>query len=227
MTEGPHTVRDVMTADVVTVDRTTPFKEIVRMLQQRHISAVPVLEADGRLAGVVSRADLLPKEEFRGSEPGRITRIRRLADLLKAGSVTADGLMTAPAVTVGEDSTLSQAAALMADAKVKQLPVVDSDDRLRGIVSRGDLLTAFLRADGDIADDIRRHVIAAVFPGEPASVQVTVAEGVAVFTGRVADTSRIPLAARLAHSVEGVIGLHWDLDEPVPRAEPPVVAPLF
>jgi CBS domain-containing protein len=227
MTEGPHTVRDVMTADVVTVNRTTPFKEIVRMLQQRHISAVPVLEADGRLAGVVSRADLLPKEEFRGSEPGRITRIRRLADLLKAGSVTADGLMTAPAVTVGEDSTLSQAAALMADAKVKQLPVVDSDDRLRGIVSRGDLLTAFLRADGDIADDIRRHVIAAVFPGEPASVQVTVAEGVAVFTGWVADTSRIPLAARLARSVEGVIGLHWDLDEPVPRAEPPVVAPLF
>src|SRR5690348_544124 len=56
-------VRDVMTSTVVAVRVSTPFKEIARVLTERRVSALPVLDADDRLVGVVSEADLLPKEE--------------------------------------------------------------------------------------------------------------------------------------------------------------------
>jgi CBS domain-containing protein len=216
MTGGPHIVRDVMTTAVVSVDRGTPFKEIVRLLRERNVSALPVLQADGRVDGVVSEADLLPKEEFRDADPSRLTQMRRLDDVLKAGSVLAADLMTAPAVTAVEDDTLSRAARIMAKAKVKRLPVVDAGGRLRGIVSRGDLLKVFLREDEDIAEEIRREVVGYLFPGEPCPVRVTVTDGTVTLSGRAADTARIPVASRLVRSVEGVVDVRWDLDRPTP-----------
>ncbi|WP_225848999.1 CBS domain-containing protein [Streptomyces sp. HPF1205] len=228
MTGSPHIVRDVMTADTATVDRTAPFKEIVRILQRRKVGAVPVVEADGRVVGVVSEADLLPKEEFRDSEPSRLTQLRRLEDVLKAGSAVAGDLMTAPAVTIEEDATLSQAARVLARAGVKRLPVVDGAGRLRGVVSRADLLKVFLREDEDIAEEVRREIVAHVFPGEPPTVRVHVAEGTVVLRGHVADTARIPVAARLVRAVEGVVDVRWDLDQAPRRpAGPPRVGPLL
>lgn len=53
-----------MTSDVVTASADTPFKELAALMARRGVSALPVLDADGRLAGVVSEADLLPKQEF-------------------------------------------------------------------------------------------------------------------------------------------------------------------
>lgn len=228
MTRAPHIVRDVMTADVVSVERTTPFKEIVRILQQRKVSAVPVLEPDGRLAGVVSEADLLLKEEFHDREPSRLTQLHRLDDIVKAGSAVAGELMTSPVVTIGEDDTLTRAARVMALAKVKRLPVVDSGGRLRGIVSRGDLLKVFLREDEDIAEEVRRDIVAHLFPGRPCPVHVGVTDGAVTLSGRITDTSRVPLAARLVRAVEGVVEVRWDLDRPEPRrSEPPLVGPQF
>lgn len=226
MTGGPHIVRDVMTADVVSVDRDTPFKELVRLLRQRGVSALPVVGAGGRVAGVVSEADLLPKEEFRDSDPSRLTQMRRLDDMLKAGSVLAADLMTAPALTVAEDDTLSRAARVMAGARVKRLPVVDAEGRLRGIVSRGDLLKVFLREDEDIAEEVRREIVGYVFPGEPSPVRVAVADGAVTLSGRVADTARIPVASRLVRSVEGVVDVRWDLDRPAAdHGEPAAAGP--
>ena len=63
-------VRDVMTRDVVTVDEDTPFKEITQLLADCRISAVPVLDSDARVVGVVSEADLLRKEEYPEGPPG-------------------------------------------------------------------------------------------------------------------------------------------------------------
>lgn len=224
MTGGPHIVRDVMTAAVVSADRRTPFKEIVRLLRERNVSALPVVRADGRVVGVVSEADLLPKEEFRDSEPSRLTQMRRLDDMVKAGSVLAGDLMTSPAFTVAEDDTLSRAARVMAAARVKRLPVVDAEGRLRGIVSRGDLLKVFLREDEDIAEEVRREVVGYVFPGEPSPVRVAVADGAVTLSGRVADTARVPVASRLVRSVEGVVDVRWDLDRPARGREEPAVS---
>jgi CBS domain-containing protein len=225
MTGSPHVVSDVMTRTVVSVQRETPFKEIVRILQQLKVSAVPVLDGSGTVVGVVSEADLLPKEEFRDSDPSRLTQLNRLSDIVKAGSVNAMELMTTPAVTVDAGATLSRAARIMAKLKVKRLPVVDADGHLLGIVSRGDLLKVFLREDEEIAEEVRREIVAYLFPGAPSAVRVQVVQGAVTLTGRVTDTARVPVAARLVRAVEGVVDVRWDLDTALPHREPPVVGP--
>jgi Mg/Co/Ni transporter MgtE len=117
------------------------------------------LEGDGRVIGLVSEADLLPKEEFRNSDPDQLGR---LSDLAKAGAVTATEPMSSPAVTVHGDATLAQAARIMAQRQVKRLPVIDNEDMLKGIVSRADLLKVLLPSDEDIAEEIRHEVVAYV-----------------------------------------------------------------
>jgi CBS domain-containing protein len=211
---SPHIVSDVMTRAVATVDRATAFKDIVRIMQDRKVSAVPVVDGGHRVLGVVSEADLLPKEEFRDSDPDRRTQLRRLTDLAKAGSLTADELMTSPARTVGADATLAQAARDMARARVKRLPVVDADGRLEGIVSRADLLKVFLRDDEEIAEEIRREVVSYLFRPPASSVLVEVRDGVVTLAGRVRDTSLVPVAARLVRAVEGVVDVEFALDGP-------------
>ncbi|MFF4359972.1 CBS domain-containing protein [Streptomyces sp. NPDC001604] len=225
----PHIVSDVMTRTVVALGRGATFKEIVKTMQQWKVSAMPVVEGEGRVVGVVSEADLLPKEEFRDGDPDRYTQLRRLADLVKAGAVTAEELMSAPAVTVQAHASLAQAARIMALHKVKRLPVVDDEDMLRGIVSRADLLKVFLRSDQDIAGEVRRDVVDHLFPDEAESIRVEVREGVVKLTGRTGDTALVPIAARLVRAVEGVVDVDCallgprrrpDLDPDLPDTEP-------
>ncbi|AVV45088.1 hypothetical protein C6376_30505 [Streptomyces sp. P3] len=216
----PHIVSDVMTQTVAAIGRGASFKEIVRMMQDWKVSALPVLEGEGRVVGIVSEADLLPKEEFRDSDPDRETQLRRLSDLAKAGAVTAGELMTSPALTVPADTTLSQAARTMARAKVKRLPVVDDVGMLQGIVSRADLLKVFLRDDDDIVEEVRREVVSYLFPASTSSVRVAVRDGVVTLGGRIRDTSLIPVAARLIRAVEGVVDVDFDVSEPDRSAGP-------
>jgi CBS domain-containing protein len=210
----PHIVSDVMTHTVAAVGRKANFKEIVQLMEQWKVSALPVLEGEGRVIGVVSEADLLPKEEFRDGDPDRYTQLRRLSDLAKAGAVTAEELMTAPAVTVRANATLAQAARTMAHGKVKRLPVVDDMGLLEGVVSRGDLLKVFLRDDEDIAEEVRREVVSYLFRAPLSPVRVQVHDGVVTLAGRVRDTSLVPVAARLVRAVEGVVDVEFELTGP-------------
>ncbi|MFJ3824364.1 CBS domain-containing protein [Streptomyces nodosus] len=211
MTGNPHVVSDVMTRSVVAVSRDAPFKDIVRLMGQWKVSALPVLEGEGRVVGVVSEADLLPKEEFRDSDPDRSTQLRRMSDLEKAGAVTAGELMSTPAVCVHADSTLAQAARLMARRRIKRLPVVDAEGMLEGVVSRADLLKVFLRPDGEIADEVRRDIADILFPSPVEPIHVMVTEGVVTLTGKVQDTALIPVAVRLARAIEGVVDVDCHL----------------
>ncbi|MGA5037800.1 CBS domain-containing protein [Streptomyces capoamus] len=194
-----------MTRAVVAVGRSALFKDIVERMEEWQVSALPVLEGDGRVIGVVSEADLLPKEEFRDSDPDRLTQLRRLTDLAKAGAVSAEQLMSTPAVTVHGDATLAEAARIMALRRVKRLPVVNAEGVLEGVVSRGDLLKVFLRPDNDLADEIRRDIVDVLFPTPVEPVHIVVSDGVVTLTGRVADAAGIPLAARLVRGVEGIV----------------------
>ncbi|MFJ9589062.1 CBS domain-containing protein [Streptomyces acidicola] len=214
MHSTPRIVSDVMTHTVAAVGRGAGFKEIVRLLEQWKVSALPVLEGEGRVVGVVSQADLLPKEEFRDSEPDRPVGFGRLADLVKARAVTAGELMTSPAVTVHADATLAAAARTMAHARVKRLPVVDDHGMLQGIVSRADLLKVFLRDDEDIAEEVRDEVVSYLFPAPLAPVHVAVHDGVVRVTGRVRDIALIPVAMRMVRAVEGVVDVECDLTGP-------------
>ncbi|MFK0156109.1 CBS domain-containing protein [Streptomyces sp. NPDC090493] len=207
MRSGQYRVRDVMTPTAVAVGRTARFKETVERMERWQVSALPVLEGDGRVTGVVSEADLLPKEAFRYSDPGRSVEPRRLPDLAKAGAVSAEELMSTPAVTVHADATLAKAARIMALRHVERLPVVNAEGMLEGVVSRGDLLKVFLRPDNDLADEIRRDIVDVLFPAPVEPVHIMVVDGVATLTGRVPDAELIPLAARLVRAVEGVVSV--------------------
>ena len=205
MPETPHIVSDVMTQTVVAVGRDAPFKEIVRTMEQWRVSAMPVLEGEGRVIGVVSEADLLPKEEFRDSDPGPVEERRRLSDVVKAGAVTAGELMSTPAITVHPDATLAQAARIMAVRHVKRLPVVDAVGMLQGVVSRADLLKVFLRPDEDIEEEVRRTVVSYLFPAFSHAIHVEVHEGIVTLRGHISDTSLVAVAVRLVRAVEGVV----------------------
>ncbi|MFE3850774.1 CBS domain-containing protein [Streptomyces griseorubiginosus] len=215
----PHIVSDVMTRTVVALGRQATFKDIVKTMQRWNVSAMPVLEGDSRVIGVVSEADLLPKEEFRDGDPDRYTQLRRLADLVKAGAVTAEELMSAPALTVPADASLGQAARIMALHKVKRLPVVDDEGELQGIVSRSDLLTVFLRDDEDIAEEVRRGIVAPLFPAPLDPIRVEVHEGVVTLTGTIADTSLVPVTTRMVRTVAGVVDVDCALVSPRRRPD--------
>jgi CBS domain-containing protein len=197
MPETPRLVGDVMTLTVVAVGRDAPFKEIVRIMEQWKVSALPVLDGEGRVVGVVSEADLLPSQAQSPPLEGR--------------AVTAAELMSAPALTVPPGATLAQAARIMAVHHVKRLPVVDDAGTLQGIVSRGDLLKVFLRSDEDIAEEVRRTVVSCLFPALSHTIHVHVHEGVVLLRGELRDTSLVSIAARLARAVEGVVDVEAQL----------------
>ncbi|MFF7125624.1 MULTISPECIES: CBS domain-containing protein [unclassified Streptomyces] len=206
-----HIVSDVMTHTVAAVGRRAPFKEIVQMMQDWRVSALPVIEGEGRVVGVVSEADLLPKEELRDNPDAHYLQLRQPVDVAKAGAATAAGLMSSPALTVRANATLAEAARIMARGGVKRLPVVDEIGLLEGVVSRADLLKVFLRDDEDIAEEVRREIVSHLFPPPASAIQVEVHDGVATLTGRVRDTALVPVAARLVRSVEGVVDVQFDL----------------
>ncbi|MGA4863015.1 CBS domain-containing protein [Streptomyces lavendulocolor] len=212
---SPHTVNDVMTSTVVAVGLDAQFKEIVAAMRKWRVTAVPVLEGEGRVVGVVSEADLLAKEELRDEEPTLTGQKDHLADYAKAGAVTARDLMSAPAVTVAAGATLPRAARLMAEHRVKRLPVVDEQGILKGIVSRSDLLKVFLRTDDDLASEVRRDVVDRFFPVSRGGIRVDVDKGCVTLTGSVRDATLIPVAERLTRSVEGVVDVRCDLIAPM------------
>ncbi|MFD9905768.1 CBS domain-containing protein [Streptomyces sp. NPDC059063] len=201
-----------MTHTTIAIGRDASFKELVELIEQWKVSALPVLEGEGRVVGVVSEADLLPKEEFRDADPVRYDVVRRLSDLAKAGAVTAGELMSSPAVTVHPDATLAEAARIMAHRRIKRLPVVDASGLLQGVVSRSDLLKVFLRADEEIADEIHHKVLAAL--PAAAGVEVRVRDGIVTLGGTLRDTALVPVLARAARAVEGVVDIRVDLAPP-------------
>lgn len=206
------TVSDVMTKDVVTVTEDTPFKAVATTLAEHHISAVPVRGAHGGVAGVVSETDLLRKEEFQRKPRRPWTRMSRT----KADALNAHMLMSAPAITVEGGCTLDEAARLMASRGITRLVVMDGDT-LTGIVTRSDLLKAFVAPDQEILARVRRDVVDRHLWDDPMAVQVDVEDGVVTLTGQVDKRSTVAFAADLIAAVDGVVAvrneLTWRFDD--------------
>ncbi|MGW3085250.1 CBS domain-containing protein [Streptomyces sp. NPDC001108] len=211
MARPPFTVADVMSTKVVAVRPGADFKEIVTAMNRWKVTALPVIEGEGRVVGVVSEADLVLKEELHDRHLGFVEQLRRPGAVAKAGSGRAQDLMTSPAVTVDPDSSLSRAARLMATRHVKRLPVVGPHGLIQGIVSRSDLLKVFLRPDEDLAAEVRGEVVDRLFPLSHDRVVVRVEAGVVILTGEVSDGALVPVAERLARTVEGVVDVRCEL----------------
>jgi CBS domain-containing protein len=212
-------VRDVMTTEVVTAEPSTPFKEIAGRLAQHRISAVPVLDADRRVLGIVTEADLLLKQEHpdpKATIPLIWTK-RRRQERTKAAAAVAAKLMTTPPVTVPPTATVTEAARRMHTARVKRLPVVDEEGRLVGIVSRADLLKVFTRPDDAIRSEIINDVIVGDLMMNPSRFLIRVEDGVVVLEGKSELSSLIPYLVRAIHHVEGVVRvdnrLSFDVDD--------------
>lgn len=224
-----HTeVRALMTTDVVTVSESAPFKEIVRLMSDHGVSALPVTDGESRITGLVSEADLLRKEEFAPESrsdhyrPSLRARLRHHlteegpAQAKAAGSIASE-LMSAPAVTIGPDSSVIAAARLMDRHGIKRLPVTDGDGRVLGVISRRDVLRVFVRPDSELEEEVRREVVVNALWAEPEAVHVSVAEGVVTLSGRLENRTRVRIAERLTGAVEGVVEvvneLEWDYDD--------------
>jgi CBS domain-containing protein len=204
------TVRDVMTTDVVTVDRITPYKEIAQLLARHKISAVPVLIMGRHVAGVVSEADLLAAQDqdarrARDKAAGLWPWARRRAG--QHPKRTAEELMTRPAITIHPDASIPRAAAVMRNHHVKRLPVVDPQGKLIGIVARRDLLSVFLRPDTQIEAEVR-ELLAEILFADPQTVRVAVHGGVVTLLGQPGPQDHhdlIPVAIRLIWDIDGVV----------------------
>ncbi|MFC9329270.1 CBS domain-containing protein [Kitasatospora sp. NPDC057015] len=190
MTRQWNTVGEVMTHAVVAVGRDATFREILDTLQRWKVSAVPVLAGDGRVIGVVSEADLLTTQD-------------READRTKA--FTAGEMMSEPAVTVHTGSPTAEAGRAMARGHLKRLPVVDDEGYLVGIVSRGDLLRIHLRADEDLAGQVKFELLATLSPEQAAAVDVRAEEGRIVLSGTLPDAPALLVLERLVRAVPGVV----------------------
>jgi CBS-domain-containing membrane protein len=217
-------VADVMTVGAVSVARDTPFREIVDLLEERRINAVPVVDDDRRVIGLVSSADLLAKIEFAGEAPGpRLFEPRRVrATRAKSGGTAAGDVMTAPAVTVDAQTSVVSAAKAMDRDGLKRLPVVDSAGVLVGMVTRRDLLKVFLRPDAQIRAEIVDEVLDDLVDGQPEQVAVSVDDGVVTLYGRVERRSQVAVVRRQVSRVDGVVDVISDLSWAVDDTRPDV-----
>lgn len=203
--DTPLTVDAVMTKNPFTVTPDTEFKDIAALLTREEISAVPVVE-DGTLAGVVSEADLLCKEDTSRTAPTMFSGKSTRSHWRKAQAVRARDLMTVPVRTVELGSSAAAVAHELTTAGLRRLFVVDHG-KLVGVVSRRDLLGVFLRPDPDVRREVEEEVFIQVLRAEPASFTVTVERGVVTVLGRLERRSAVSSAERLIALVPGVVGV--------------------
>jgi CBS domain-containing protein len=184
----PTRVQDVMTIEVVVAHPTTPVKQVADLLAGHGLSALPVIDGQGRVLGVVSETDLSGDSQRPAGGPV---------------ATTAGEVMASPAVTVSPHATLTEAARRMQADGLKRLPVVAASGRLVGIVSRADLLRPLVRPDEHISRDVeelleRKLLVAA-------GVEVEVRDGIVTLTGQLERRSLIPILVGLADGIEGVV----------------------
>ncbi|MGK4005185.1 CBS domain-containing protein [Sorangium sp. So ce1036] len=160
---------DIMTRDVVCVRPEVAVDEVAALLVRHEINGIPVVDAEGRPVGMVSRADVLRAAEERGdtAEAERVTARpdeRAPLDLepgfhvLEPVTTTAGDVMTPVVVTLHESASIRQAAALMAYEGVHRLPVLSDDGKVVGIVSSLDVLRWFGRRCGYLIPEARRRL---------------------------------------------------------------------
>lgn len=203
-------VEEVMTEQVIVGRPDTPFKTIVAALLDNDISALPVVDDDGHVLGVVSDADLVLKEaEPDPAEEGALlVGPRRRTERRKSRAITAAALMSSPAVVAHPADTLAEAASVMRRHRIRRLPVVHpGTGRVVGIVTRSDLLRVFLRPDAEIRAEVVSEVLPSVLHVDPDGFDVEVTNGVLRITGGVERWSTVDHLVAVLLRVEGVVGV--------------------
>jgi CBS domain-containing protein len=223
------TVAEVMTSTVLSVAPDATFTEIADLLYTAAVHAVPVIDNDHALIGVVSEDDLLRTLELADADRDHRHHLPRLKPRRPdRDAITARELMTASVVTITADASAARAARTMRQRGLSWLPVIDADDQLVGVLSRSDLLAVFLRNDGEIRKEIIDDVLRRALLVDPAGIDVEVDDGVVTLTGELELHADTVSAVRLAERVEGVVAvvdrLTHRTDE---RRDDSLVAPMY
>ena len=220
------TIRDVMTSHVVTVEVATPLRDVAGLLNDRRISGLPVVDAGGAVVGVVSEADFLVKAQ--GPDAVQHRPLSRLLgesiatreQLAKINATTAGEAMTSPAITIEPTRRINQAAQLMTTHRVNRLPVVEAG-RLVGIVTRSDIVRAYVRTDSELAGAIRDDILLRSLWLDPATFAVDVLNGAVTITGHADRRSTAEMIERAIALVPGVVAVtasvSWSVDDSRPE----------
>jgi CBS domain-containing protein len=189
--------KEAMTSPAITVTPEMHCKDAAGLLVRHRISALPVVDADGRLVGLVSEADLLPLE----TTPDPRSQAMPLPPRSEPLPRRVDEVMTPEVYTVEEETDLGLVAQRMLEANVKRFPVMRGE-RVVGIISRHDLVRVIARTDEDVEAAVKQ-----VLTDEGlrlTSLEVRVRDGVVELLGD-GDRQTLRLAEILARSVPGVL----------------------
>jgi CBS domain-containing protein len=205
-------VSDVMTSEVKTISGDEPLKEAARVMVKAGISGLPVVDDDRKVVGIITEADFVSAEADRSW--GRQRR-RLLANFLGEAehpkAKTVSDSMTKNPHTIDGSSTVTEAARMMTELRVKRLPVVTPDGTLCGIISRADVMGAFARPDDDLRAEVIDEVVIGVLRLDPDKLSIDVVDGVVQMDGSVASRTDARLLQELAIRVEGVISVNSDV----------------
>ena len=205
-------VQQIMTTDVLTIGPEAEIRDVARLFVEHGISGLPVCGARREILGVVSEGDILFKEQGpRGQSMLARFGGKAPKELEKALAVKVSEAMTAPAITTSPYTSVAQAARLMSEHGINRLPVVRGGE-LVGIVTRTDLVRAFVRSDEDIRQEIVEDVLRKTLWLEvPEVMQVDVDRGAVRLYGHLETSSDASLLVRLVTRVPGVVSVQSDL----------------
>jgi CBS domain-containing protein len=208
-----------MTREVVTIGPEADLRDVAKILVDNGISGVPVCGLQREVLGIVSEGDILVKEAGPRDDGGFLVRLlgTDATSAQKARALKVEDAMTAPVVTISPYASVAEAARRMSDLGIKRLPVV-RDGELIGIVSRTDLVRAFVRSDEEITREIREDLLRhTLWLNVPEAVQVHVEHGVVRLSGQVETATDAVLLQKLAARVPGVVSvdaeLGWRFDD--------------
>jgi CBS domain-containing protein len=211
----------IMTRPVISVTPDTKVADAANTMLEKHISGLPVVDATGKLVGIVSEGDFIRRSEI-GTQRNRG---RFLKFILGPGEAAADfvhehgsnvaEIMTPQPLTITEDTPLEEIVELMEKNNIKRLPVMRAD-KVVGIVSRSNLLQAVASLAREIpdptADDdhIRNRVIDAIEKNDwcPFGLSVIVRDGIVHLSGVITEERARKAAVVAAENVTGVVKVH-------------------
>ena len=199
-------VNEFMTSTVITVTPQTTILDASRLLLDRNVTALPVVNDLGSVVGIVSRADLLRHRVV--ADPR--AHLRPVPQDTSEPPHTVAEAMTTKVVAVRPSADEAEAAHLMLRHQIKSLPVMDGD-RLVGILSITDILRVKVRGDAPIAQDVRDRLLA--YAGDDGSWDLAVEDGVVTISTSLAEEKRRVLLL-LAETVPGVVRVR--LETPAP-----------
>jgi CBS domain-containing protein len=193
--------RDIMTTSVHVIWQNAPVESAVELLAEKSVTALPVVDADGGLVGMVSAGDLL-WHRVSANPPAHLWR--HLKGAQEQRPATVRQVMSARAVTTTPDADMAEIADMMLRYNVRSVPVVDGRG-IVGIVSRRDILRAAMGGDEVVTKDVQHRLDE--YADGPRRWTADVVRGVATITGECADDTERAVVAVLARTVPGVVAV--------------------